>query len=230
MLGIKGLPYKTVWVEHLNIKSTIQSIGGNPTSKWRDGSDKYTLPAINDPNTSTVVCDSFEIVKYLEKTYPNHGTNSTSLMNGEAPLHAAIEILMQTTIIPPILRLCGIRIGDMLLNEESKKYWWKTTEAVSGVPLDKFCVTTDEDARQTWEDLRKNQEKLAALYEDDKFWFGGDRPVYADCIIAAYWAMVRACFGAESDQWKAARDWNGRKLARMMDAMEKYEGNVRESQ
>lgn len=221
-LNVKELPFKTVWIEYPDVASTVQSIGGKPTGKWRhDGSDKYTLPVIYDPNTSTVVSESLEIARYLEKTYPNRGND---LFKGQSPLHAAFEHLMETTSIPHILRLCGVLVGKNLLNEASHEYWWRFRALDIGMPLTDFCPKTVEDAAKVWEDLKKGQDKLAVLYETDQVLIGGDKPVYADCIMAGWWAMIKASYGTESAQWKAVSEWHGGKWVKIMDAMKQYEG------
>ena len=50
-MNIKGLPYRTVWVEYPDIVAVLEKIGAPPAGKAPDGSPKYTLPAIYDPNT-----------------------------------------------------------------------------------------------------------------------------------------------------------------------------------
>ncbi|GJF00673.1 glutathione S-transferase [Phanerochaete sordida] len=70
-LNLKGLKYKTEWLEYPDIEPTMKRLGGVPTDKNPDGSDFYTLPMIYDPNTKAVVVNSATIAKYLDDTYPD---------------------------------------------------------------------------------------------------------------------------------------------------------------
>ena len=71
-LNIKGIPYRTVWVEYPDIKPLCLKIGAAATEKLPDGSPLYTLPVIFDPNTSKAIADSAAIARYLDVTYPTH--------------------------------------------------------------------------------------------------------------------------------------------------------------
>lgn len=51
-----------------------KKIGARATDTEEDGTPYYCVPIIYDPNTDTVVSDSFDIAIYLEKQYPNTRT------------------------------------------------------------------------------------------------------------------------------------------------------------
>ena len=68
LLNIKGVPYRTQWVEYPEIAPLIKSFGLPPNSNART---PYTLPAIYDPRTKRAVMDSVEIAKYLDDEYPD---------------------------------------------------------------------------------------------------------------------------------------------------------------
>jgi len=69
-LNLKGIPYKTEWVEYPDIEPICKKLGIAPTYKNADGSDRYTIPAIHDPSTGVYISDSVLIAEYLDKTYP----------------------------------------------------------------------------------------------------------------------------------------------------------------
>ncbi|TBU52346.1 hypothetical protein BD310DRAFT_998700 [Dichomitus squalens] len=54
-LDIKGIPYKTVWVESPDIEPLCKKIGATAAEERRDGTPLYTLPFIHDPNTGAIV-------------------------------------------------------------------------------------------------------------------------------------------------------------------------------
>ena len=70
-LNIKGIPYKTIWVEFPDVKALCQKIGAAPTLPLPDDTMMYTLPTIYDPNTKAIVSESAAIVRYVEKTFPD---------------------------------------------------------------------------------------------------------------------------------------------------------------
>ncbi|TFY51247.1 hypothetical protein EVJ58_g10668, partial [Rhodofomes roseus] len=69
-LNYKGIPYRTQWVEYPDIAPLLTSLGVSPNtpSTW---TFPYTLPAIYDPRTRTVLMDSIKIARYLDETYPD---------------------------------------------------------------------------------------------------------------------------------------------------------------
>lgn len=69
-MNIKGIPYKTVWLEYLEIEDTFKKAGIAPTGT-RAGKPLYTCPGLVDPNTGAAIADSFTIAEYIEKTYPD---------------------------------------------------------------------------------------------------------------------------------------------------------------
>jgi glutathione S-transferase len=72
-LSFKGVPFKTKWVDILDIPDVRKGLGCPAVRKLDDGSDFYTLPMLRDPISGTVVGDSFEIANYLEDMFPDSG-------------------------------------------------------------------------------------------------------------------------------------------------------------
>jgi glutathione S-transferase len=70
-LNYKRIPYKTVWIHYADVQSAMKAIGAEPNvAKVVNGTPRYTLPTIFDPNTSNFITESFEIAKYLDQQYP----------------------------------------------------------------------------------------------------------------------------------------------------------------
>jgi Glutathione S-transferase, N-terminal domain len=76
-LNYKGLPFRTEWVEYPDIAGIYCNNEPKvpPTEISKDGSPYYSLPLIKDDTSGTpvFVAESFEIAKYLDKTYPDQG-------------------------------------------------------------------------------------------------------------------------------------------------------------
>jgi glutathione S-transferase len=72
-LSFKRVPFRTIWVDILDIPHVRKKLGCPATRKFDDGSDYYTLPILTDPASGTVVGDSFDIANYLEDLFPHSG-------------------------------------------------------------------------------------------------------------------------------------------------------------
>jgi glutathione S-transferase len=58
-------------VNFADVQPLSKQIGAPPTTTYSDGSPRYTLPTIHDPNTGRTVSDTLEIARYLDKQYPD---------------------------------------------------------------------------------------------------------------------------------------------------------------
>ena len=78
ILSYKSIPYRTKWVEYLDIEPLSKNLGIKPTGNNPDGTPFYTLPAIHNPSTGTYLAESFLIAEYLYPTPSifSHGTKS----------------------------------------------------------------------------------------------------------------------------------------------------------
>ena len=110
-MNFKGIPYKTEWVEFPDIEAVVKKQGGAPTGKKPDGSPFYTLPMIFDPSTKTVVTESSNIAKYLDKTY----SNTPQLFPAGT---TALQTVFLDTVVPgilgPLARLIIVRLTERL--------------------------------------------------------------------------------------------------------------------
>ncbi|KAI0754884.1 hypothetical protein C8Q80DRAFT_1247739 [Daedaleopsis nitida] len=221
-LNIKGIPYKTVWVEYPDIEPLCKKLGLQPVEQWPDGSPIYTLPVISDPNTDTVLIDSAPIARYLDKTYPD----GPRLIPADADaLIAAFEdafwgAFPRGSIAP----LVYPAVYWHTLREKSKPYFRRTRENI-GVNL---AERTPEERVQHWALLQKGMHKVAEWLEADgakKLLFMGDEVgiTYADIIIAGLFMWFKKPFGEESQEWKDMLSWDDGRWGRFMAAFEKYE-------
>jgi glutathione S-transferase len=74
ILNYKRLPYRTKWIEFVDVESTLRSIGAQPSSVRPDGRPVFSLPVIIDPRQGQgrpiVLSKGDVIAEYLELTYP----------------------------------------------------------------------------------------------------------------------------------------------------------------
>ncbi|KAG1739981.1 hypothetical protein EDB19DRAFT_1895386 [Suillus lakei] len=204
-LNIKGVAYKTEWVEYPDIEALAKKIGAPPTGAKADGSPSYTLPIINDPNTGKVVSDSFLIAEYLDTTYPS---GTTLFPPGTKPLMAALEagVIGGIGSILPY----QLAISCYILNPSSEKYFRATREATYGKKIEEFSPAgTQRDA-----DWAKAKEGLVAVNDwlskngGGKFVMG-NTVSYADGILGAWLTWIKITNGDSSAAWKDFASWHG---------------------
>ncbi|KIJ20927.1 hypothetical protein PAXINDRAFT_165749 [Paxillus involutus ATCC 200175] len=201
-LSIKGVPYKTEWVEYPDIAALAKKIGAPPTSTKADGSPSYTLPIINDPNTGKVISDSFLIAEYLDATYPD---GNTLFPPGTKPLIQAFEAGV-VGALGGVLML-QLALSCYILNPSSEKYFRATREAAFGKKIEEF---SPEGAKRD-ADVAKGEEDFAAvdswLAKSGGKYVMGNTISYADGVLAGWLMWIKVTDGI----WKDVATWhNGR--------------------
>ncbi len=223
-MNIKGIPYKTVWVEYPDIAALCKKIGAGPTGTESDGQPLYTLPAIYDPNTKTALADSGKIARYLDATYPDAGSQ---LIPAELDvLTTAFENAFYGafTGYAPII----IPAAFSILREGSRSYFRRTREARLGGRLEELAPQGSEARAQAWANLKKGSAKIASWYEggggkERSFVLGdGAGVTYADTVVAGFLMWFKAGLGEENEEWKEMSSWDEGRWGKLLAAFEKY--------
>lgn len=223
-MNIKGLPYRTVWVEYPDIEALYKKASAEAAEKQADGSPYYTLPAIYDPNTSKFVPESAAIARYLDKAYPE---TYTVIPPETDALHAAFAHgYLKALYADDHLR--SLTMGESLavLRPASAAHFHASREAMYG-SFDEFAPLGSEKRTKHWEGLRENYRTIAGWLEadgrKDKLFFMGERISFADVSIAGFLWWMRRIFGEESEEWGEIVTWDGGRWKRFMDTFAKYE-------
>ncbi|KAI0258202.1 hypothetical protein BC834DRAFT_975383 [Gloeopeniophorella convolvens] len=111
VLNYKGVPYKTEWVECLNIAALAKRLDAPHTSVDSNGAAEYTAPMLRDVRTGKTISGESAIASFEDA----FGANVTGPLG---------EIMLQ-------------RIYDQL-NDASKPYFLRTRESKWGAPLNKY--------------------------------------------------------------------------------------------
>ena len=224
-LNIKGISYKTVWVEFPDVEALCKKIGAAPTGTRRDGSPLYTLPAIHDPNTGKVVADSAAIVRYLDKTYPNKGP--ILVPPGTDALHSAFHDAFMNATFGGKAHLAALAVppASQILNPRSLEYIVREREPVLG-KLDTLAPYGSEKRAEHWKELQKTMSKFASWLgsedgEERLLFMGGSEICFADVTVAGTLKLIQTVLPAE--EWKDLMTWDGGRWARFMDAFKPYE-------
>jgi glutathione S-transferase len=197
-------------VEGPDIEKTIKGVGGKPTATKEDGSPQYTLPVIQDPNTSTAVSDSLEIAKYLDATYPE----TPSLLLGTPALHRGFIEALDTHVISTLLPLA---LGGFTpkLNKASADHWTAEEEH--------FAYPKGDRLPAVLKQLEDGLQKVSLWVEEGKVLFGGDRPVFVDAYLAGWLISLRWSHGKESSLWRDVEGWQNGRWKAFMEQIGSYE-------
>ncbi|EKM51701.1 uncharacterized protein PHACADRAFT_127502 [Phanerochaete carnosa HHB-10118-sp] len=217
VLNYKGLKYRTEWTEYPDIEDLCKKIGAPPTDKKRDGRDHYTLPVIYDPNTKSVVADSDEIVKYLEKTYPN---TPKLFPEGTSALQHAFHQLVRPTVMNPILHIVVARVWK-LLRPKSQEYFRETREVSFGKRLEE--IGSEDDWKTLESGLERVKNCLDTNGEGKNLLLMGDRITWADFLLASVLIWLRVAAGEGSEDWRRLVSLHGGRWAEFMEQFAKYE-------
>ena len=201
----------------------MKKIGAPPTEEAPDGSPRYTLPAIYDPNTKAAVSESAAIVRYLEKTYPIF---KPTLIPREADaLHAAFNVAFVTTLIPDLLQIM-LPPTNAQLNPRSEEYFRRTREAAYGAKLEDWTPVGSEIREKRWKGVEKALATFAQWLSaggKEKLFFMDSNISYADITVAGFLVWIERLLGKDSKEWQDVLGWNDGLWARFMDAFKEYE-------
>lgn len=194
-LNLKGLRYKTVWVEFPDIENLYKSLDLKPNSTT---GRPYTLPVIHDPSTNKTISDSLEIAKYLDSTYPS--TTPLFPPGSEALPSQEDRVTFESLqlILPPLI--CSI------LNPVSEAYYRRTREATFGKKLEELSPPGPQ-REEHWKEVQQGFALVAPLLEGKKFALG-DIISFADVTIASWILFIKRLLGAESKEWNDIEGWN----------------------
>lgn len=221
-LQLKGLPFKTVWLEYPDIGPTMKKIGAEATSKWEDGSPWYTLPVIHDSTTNKVVADSWKIALYLEDTYADKPTLFP--FGVRAPVEFFEAYFTETTIKP------GMRIfmseTCYKLNPPSEAFFRRTREVIYKLKIEEFAPPGPE-RNAIWAAVKGGFDNFAPKYTSNGDgtlpFFYGETISYADIVVASYLLWIKIVLGPENPEWKEMELWNAGRWVKLIELMKKYE-------
>jgi glutathione S-transferase len=240
-LSFKRVPFKTTWVDIMDIPAVRKGLRCAPVRKLDDGSDFYTLPMLEDRDSGRVIGDSFDIAEYLEEAFPESGeclfptTSTRTGLNYESPHKDA-------SFIAPLTVKQGGKHEDyarfnwhvdstftshVALVAEHLPFNSETAAAVRAQFVkrahlnswDDLCIR-GEAREQLRASFQQSLTSLAELYmvHKDGPYLEGSRATYADLIVGGWLTMMAATMPAE--EWQDLRTWHGGVFARLHDALQ----------
>jgi glutathione S-transferase len=215
-LNIKGLPYKTVWVEYPDIALLCQEIGAAPTLTRHSTAPRYTLPVIHDASTGAVVSDSFQIARYLDKTYPS--TTQLIPLGTSGLLQAACETL--GPLLPYAIYPAIVLNTAEALAPRSSEYFHATRSKSQGKPLAEICPpgAAQDDV---WTICERGLEKIAKWLDDEPGMFMmGEHVSFTDVYIASALVWIRC--SADQGRWEQILGWHDGRWANFMEMFDRW--------
>ncbi|KZP05298.1 hypothetical protein FIBSPDRAFT_940540 [Athelia psychrophila] len=202
-LNIKGLPYKTVWVEYPDIERVCKEIGAKPTDTKKSGAPLYTLPVIHD-----------------------HATNASSptqpLSHGSHALQAAFDKAHERITLTHLYPLMGLS-AVIPLNPPSEHYCRTKEGPKSGATLEEVALK-GEGRDERWKKVLEGHELIAGWFpkhEEGSFVLG--RYIsFADLVLVSFLGRARIMFGEESGEWKALLSWQKGWWTRYLERFDQY--------
>ncbi|KAJ2913871.1 hypothetical protein MD484_g6539, partial [Candolleomyces efflorescens] len=229
-LNYRNIPYKTEWVEFPDIEPLCKARGVPPTKVNTDGTPLYTIPAIYDPERNQYVSESAAIMRYLDVRFNELG--KPAFPTGTGGLQKAFLSAFVPKLVP--LWPCAIPMVARQLNPRSLEYFKATRTLSFGKTVEEF--ENDVKLREeSWEKFKAGMGGVARWLGDvdakvtgesareSGGFIMGDKPIFADFVIGATLAYIRALWGEDSEEWKEVMQWHGGQWARFTDSLRKYE-------
>ena len=211
-MNIKGLEYKTVWLEYPEIEPTCKELGVAPTGVKADGSPRYTVPFIQDDATGVVMSESIDIVAYLDRTYPD---TPTIIPQGTKALHLAFRKAAGASAEP--LRQFVLPATFKTMTPVNIAFY-----ANRGITPEAFQLSEEKKAVE-WAKAKDGLGKIDQWMEEGDKFVMGDTISFADVLICAFLRWGRISWGEDSDEWKDVTSWQNGRWGRLMKEFEKYE-------
>ncbi|KAI4640330.1 hypothetical protein J4E93_008535 [Alternaria ventricosa] len=243
-LSFKNVPFKTTWIDILDIPTVRKGLNCPATRKLDDGSDFHTLPMLQDPSVGKVIGDSFDIANYLDDTFPDSGgclfpKDSTHIgLDYESPnkdtmfyapltlnegakhkAYAKFNTHVDATFSAHVMLVAQYMPFNPETADAVKAQMSKRAHLDS---WDSICIQGEarEQLRVAFKAALKGLADLFMVHGEGPF-LEGEKANYADLIVGGWVNMMASCMPAE--EWDDFRTWHGGVFGRLHDALqEKY--------
>ena len=206
------MSYKTEWVEYPDIEALYHKLNLPAKFIKRDGSGYYCLPIIHDPPTNTTIVDSFDIIQYLDKTYPD---TPAIIPNELAPLCAAFLHAGQRSVEKQLWNVVTAAVNDHL-SERAQEYYRRTREASEGKKLEDICTEKE------WKEAEEGFGFIAKWLDkggEGRELFLGDKISFPDLQVVGWLLWAKVSLGENSQGWKRICGWHGGRWKRVHDRL-----------
>ncbi|KAJ2912538.1 hypothetical protein MD484_g7892, partial [Candolleomyces efflorescens] len=221
-LNIKGIKHQTVWLEFHELEKRMKELAVPPSEISSDGTPRYTVPAIHDPSTNTLISDSLKIVEYLDKTYPE---TPRIIAPGTTVLNVTLDWAFRQNIFGLYPLLAPNVIAHM--NLESSQKYQRIFESILKQSLQDF--KNDEALHaKLWKDAEDSLTIANGWFktldgeEGLGPWIMGDNVSYSDLIVGSGLAWIATCSMEDSEDWRKVGTWNNGRWKVFWEKMKPY--------
>ncbi|KAF2688249.1 hypothetical protein K458DRAFT_415278 [Lentithecium fluviatile CBS 122367] len=241
-LSFKRVPFKTTWVDILDIPDVRKGVGCPAVRKLDDGSDFYTLPMLRDPTSGRILGDTFDIANYLEDMFPDSGgrlfppDSTRTGLNYESPHKDTVFIAPLTSHQEGSKNEAYARFNmhvdatftaHVMLVAQFTPFNANTADAVRALFMkrahlsswDDICILGEarEQLKAAFKEALTLLAQLFMVHETGPY-LEGKQPTYADMIVGGWLNYLSALIPEE--EWKDFRTWHSGVFARLHDALQ----------
>jgi glutathione S-transferase len=215
---MKGLPYKTHWLNFTDIKPEWKKLG---LAERPAGSlIPYTVPSIYDPNTKRLVNDSTAIAEYLDEQYPD----------GPALIPPRTKAIQRAFVDQNFRAIADtftafVNIIFQSTNECDKEYFRTSREAWFGGMKLEDVAPKGEAIEGMIKGTEKYLNELAGWLDaagPNATFFGGDQPLFVDVDVVSYFVYIKRVGGKDHPITKAVMTANGGRWEKYTEAFSKW--------
>ena len=173
VLNLKGIPYKTEWLEYPDIGPTFKSLGIPPAEP---PAQDYTSPAIRLGDN--YVMDSRKIADALEQAHPSPS------LHLDSPILQKVEELVPGCVMP-IAPVFLPLVPRFILSPRSAEYFERTRAERFGMPLSQW--EREKGGEGAWKASEPKWKELGELLkaEGGPFFMGKTGEAYRESVYLA---------------------------------------------
>ncbi|KAK7458096.1 hypothetical protein VKT23_010002 [Stygiomarasmius scandens] len=207
-LRFKGIAYTLHCIELEEVEATAKALGAPPTSKKPDGSPHYTVPFIHDSKTNKYISNSFDIVEYLDATYPETVTMippETRVLQG---------YLAEASYAATWPFITSLRFGLLATSDltPATLKWVLTNRPTEQLEL------SEKDKREAWDKVKNCFGEVAKFMKDEELFVLGGKVSFADAALFGQFASFKFFWDEDTTEWKEMMQWHGGRWSRLIEA------------
>lgn len=220
-MNIKGLTYKTVWVEFPDIEVVAKQIGVIPCYE-RGGIPLYTLPMIYDHNTDVAIADSWAIAKYLDNAYPE---TYQVIPRETAALQKSFQVMVEAKLQLGVFLYTMIQTCSQL-KPQSREYYRRTREAALGKMMEEVAPQGSEAREQAWKGILTILAEVSLWMSENGegvAFVCGKRAAFVDFVLGSHLTVLKRVLGPQSREYRELMCADGGRWAVLTDALARWE-------
>ena len=218
---MKRIPYRTVWVELVDVESKLRPWGAKPGITEPEPS--WTVPVLSFPHPSgkpTFISESFAIALELDKLYPS----PCIFPPGTHALQTMFAHSIATGFHKKLLPLLIPRLADHCFRPANRPYWLKTRTAMFG-DLDAWCPEGSEKRELAWAEAKKTLDLVDMAMRHNPNTVDGEFVMGSQLTMADIGIVVQLIWlekaGAPGD-WERVCEWHDGRWKRLFDRFVPY--------